>query len=190
MLNKRAPSFGYGHKVDISMYPSLSLSNNNSPSPDKYSLTSDFAKSPKKGLTIGHSREDCKSISIFNQTASTNPGPGNYNLRNDKENIKNMTMSPKLKFPSLWAESISPGPGKCIFSTIQTKSKRLTQTGPASSPNTSPKTVLESTRRVLKRRTRDPSSLVLEPTTPTFHRPANNSWPGTRRRRPSSSERR
>ena len=74
-------------------------------------MASNFSSSPKKGLTIGQGREECKSISIFNQTA--NPGPGNYNIRNDKENIKNMTMSSKLKFPSLWSDSIAPGPGKC-----------------------------------------------------------------------------
>ena len=81
----------------------------NSPSPDRYTLTSDFQQSPKKGLTIGHSREDCKSISIFNQ--NNHPGPGNYNL--DKQNVKDVTMSPKLKFPSLWSSSFAPGPGKC-----------------------------------------------------------------------------
>ena len=39
-------------------------------------------KSPKKGITMGHSRDDCKSISIFNQTAY--PGPGNYNIHREK----------------------------------------------------------------------------------------------------------
>ena len=85
-------------------------------------MTSDFSGSPKKGLTMGHSREECKSISIFNQTH--NPGPGNYNILNGKENSKNVTMSQKLKFPSLWNESISPGPGRCNFSPSQMPSKR------------------------------------------------------------------
>jgi hypothetical protein len=59
----------------------LLFSKNNSPSPDKYHLPSDFNKNPKQGLTIGHGREDCKSVSIFNYT--NNPGPGNYNLHRD-----------------------------------------------------------------------------------------------------------
>ena len=86
----------------------------NSPSPDRYTIGSDFEGSPKKGLTIGFSREDCKSISIFNQ--NDNPGPGNYNIH--RENVKDMTMSSKFKFPSLWANSIAPGPGTCKMSTI------------------------------------------------------------------------
>lgn len=49
---------------------------------------------------MGLSRENCHSISIFNQT--NNPGPGQYQLQHDKENIKNITISPKLKFPKLW----------------------------------------------------------------------------------------
>ena len=91
--------------------------NKQSPSPDKYSLSSEFQPSPKHGITIGHGREDCKSVSIFNQTL--NPGPGEYDLRKDKENIKNLTIGSKLKFPSLWAESFSPGPGKCNYFSIQ-----------------------------------------------------------------------
>lgn len=89
------------------------------PSPDKYTLGSDFQKSPKSGITIGHGRDDCKSVSIFNQ--SHVPGPGEYNLHRDKENIKNMTMGSKLKFPSIWADSIAPGPGKCKDWPIQTR---------------------------------------------------------------------
>lgn len=89
------------------------------PSPDKYTLSSDFQKSPKSGITIGPGRDDCKSVSIFNQ--SHNPGPGEYNLQRDKENIKNMTIGSKLKFPSIWADSIAPGPGKCIPLLIQIK---------------------------------------------------------------------
>ena len=63
------------------------------------------------GVTIGHGREDCKSVSIFTQSQSKNPGPGQYNLTRDKENVKDLTISQKLKFPSLWAESFAPGPG-------------------------------------------------------------------------------
>lgn len=39
------------------------------------------------------------------------PAPGVYNLLKDKDNIKNVTMSPKLAFPPLWSESTAPGPG-------------------------------------------------------------------------------
>jgi hypothetical protein len=74
-------------------------------------MGSEFAKGSKSGLTIGHGREDCKSISIFTQ--SKNPGPGEYNLQREKENIKDVTMSPKLKFPSLWSSNNAPGPGAC-----------------------------------------------------------------------------
>jgi hypothetical protein len=59
-----------------------------------------FSKSPKKGITMGHGRADCSSISIFSK--SHVPGPGEYDLQKDKENIKDMTMSCKLKYPPLW----------------------------------------------------------------------------------------
>jgi hypothetical protein len=80
------------------------------PSPDKYTLASDFKKSPKQGFSLAHGRADCKSVSIFNQTH--NPGPGEYNLHG-KENLKSQTMGGKLSFPSLWADSVAPGPGTC-----------------------------------------------------------------------------
>lgn len=83
-----------------------------SPSPDKYSLASEFAKAPKQGLSMGLSRDNCSSVTYFNK--SNYPGVGQYTLIKDKENIKNMTISPKLKFPKLWPESIAPGPGACI----------------------------------------------------------------------------
>ena len=98
----------------------LLVSNRNSPSPDRYNISSDFEKSPKKGLTMGHSREECKSISIFNHSAY--PGPGNYNVHKDEH--KDVTMSSKLSFPNLWSSSIAPGPGKCMHLVIKTTLRR------------------------------------------------------------------
>ena len=144
-------------------------SKRNSPSPDRYTLHSDFDGSPKKGLTIGFSREDCKSVSIFSQTA--NPGPGNYNLH--RENVKDMTMSPKLKFPSLWSSSIAPGPGACTSLFIQTKQKRSTRTELASSPNTVLKTASRFPPRVLRSKIKSRTLLAQEPITLTYPQPAS-----------------
>lgn len=65
---------------------------------------------------MGLSRENCASISIFNR--SNYPGPGQYQPHQDKENLKNVTISPKLKLPKLWPDSITPGPGSCIYCVI------------------------------------------------------------------------
>lgn len=113
-------------------------------------MKSDFEKSPKKGVTMGHSREECKSVSIFNQTS--NPAPGNYNPFRDSN--KNITMSPKLKFPSLWNGSNAPGPGSCTHHPTQTSLRKLTQRGPVFCQSTRAKTALRSTLLVLKSRTR------------------------------------
>lgn len=86
-------------------------------------MGSDFSRNPKLGLSIGKGREDCKSVSIFHQ--HTNPGPGEYNLQKEGENIKNMTMSQKLTFPSVWSASISPGPGACSYWLMQMMWRRL-----------------------------------------------------------------
>ncbi len=74
MLSKRAPSFGYGHKMQIVKYYITLFSNSISPSPEKYNLQSEFTKNPKRGASIGLSRENCSSVSIFPK--SKNPGPG------------------------------------------------------------------------------------------------------------------
>lgn len=70
MMSKRATGMGFGKKSSLGPL-------NTNPSPDKYEKSSDFEKSPKKGISFGISREDFKSLSIFRQVEG--PGPCDYN---------------------------------------------------------------------------------------------------------------
>ena len=127
---------------------------------------------------MGHSREDCKSISIFNQT--TNPAPGNYNPF--REVNKSVTMSPKLKFPSLWNASQAPGPGACTLLMTQMNTKRLIRRVRACYQSTRVKMDSRSILLVRKSRTKQPLNWDQAPTKPSLRPTENSYWLATVRR--------
>ena len=83
---KRATSFGYGHRSSFAKTERV-------PPPDTYMLTSDFSKTQKgKVYTFGICRDAYKKVYLKINTAPdpSAPGPGTYDVRGTagKEAVK------------------------------------------------------------------------------------------------------
>lgn len=109
------------------------------PSPDHYESKSNFDLSPKKGLSIGLGRDDCKNVSIFN--TSKYPSPSHYvTNQENKENSCVYSIRAKVKLPELFPDGKTPGPGQCNIQLICLDSNDLIDTKNGSSFNSKYKT--------------------------------------------------
>ena len=119
MKGKRATTLGRGDRDLFSTKSTpwfLFIIIGNSPSPDAYSLPSDFTPSTKKGFQFGISREAYAKVYTEAATpiSTISPGPGAYNVLKDPGSLS-PKYSMRLKTANPEANTtikIVPGPGQ------------------------------------------------------------------------------
>jgi len=82
MKIKRATSFGYGNKLD------LSKRNFITPPPDRYNIDSDFKTGSKSGFTMAQGRNDIKTNDMFYRPLKQAPDSGSYSPRHLDGSLK------------------------------------------------------------------------------------------------------
>jgi hypothetical protein len=73
----RSTSLGYGKKLD------LGKKNFITPPPNRYTLSSDFRKDPKIGVTIAPGRGDVKANDMFYRALKQSPEPASYSPKHE-----------------------------------------------------------------------------------------------------------
>jgi len=100
--SKRATSFGYGGKYDFTKHV------DKVPGPNHYKDTDMLYTQGKRGITFGDGREKV-TFQGFTVKTTNVPGPGAYNILNEKRHIKGFTI--KQRSASLKKHWNDPGPG-------------------------------------------------------------------------------
>lgn len=101
-LSSKGTSLGFGNRIDLSEYGNKDARMN--PSPDRYSLKSDFDKGHKKGRSFGIPYSYYQKVylpgsrEIPLQVTKELPGPGSYTIEKPVlEGMNKLTLMPKGK---------------------------------------------------------------------------------------------